>query len=240
MLKNKVRLRRRAGRVDLEVAGASFSSWHPRLLMTGLAWDAITAACLLRPAGPPATVLMLGLGGGTVARQLRAVSPETRVTAVELDAGVVAMAREHMGLDGLGVEAVIADAYDFVLRDRRRYDVLIDDLYVTGREDVWRPRPPDGDLLALYRRRLSPGGLVVVNMIIGPGHRRVQSTVRREMGQAFSEVRSVRSAEGMNEVLVGGDCVLPGGTLRHFGGRIQEEKDRRFWEGIRVERLRRR
>lgn len=229
-----MRLRRRDGRVDLEVAGASFSSWHPRVLMTGLAWDAITAACLLRPGGPPRRVLMLGLGGGTVARQLGAISPGTRVTAVELDEGVVAMAREHMGLDGLGVEVVIGDAYEFVARDGGRFDVLIDDLYVTGRDDVSRPRPPDGALLGQYRRLLEPGGLVVVNLVTGPGHRRVQSMVRRAMGEAFADVRSVRPPDGMNEVLAGGDRVLGDRALPGFVGRLREAEDRRLWEGIRV------
>ncbi|MCC6352457.1 MAG: methyltransferase domain-containing protein [Verrucomicrobiae bacterium] len=237
MLRNRVRLKRRGARVELDVAGASFSSWHPRLLMTGLAWDAITAGSLLRPGGPPATVLMLGLGGGTVARQLAATSPCTRVTAVELDEGVVAMAREHMGLDRLGVEAVIGDAYEFVERDRRRFDVVIDDLYVTGREDVWRPRPPDGGLLAQYRRRLAPGGLVLVNLVIGPGHRRIQGMVRQAMGAAFRDVRSVRPPLGLNEILVGGDGVLGRGTLREFGARLVEPEDRRLWDRIRVRRL---
>lgn len=236
-MRNAVTLRRWNDRVDLEVAGASFSSWHPRLRMTGLAWDAITAACLLRACGPPRTVLMLGLGGGTVARQLGVVSPGTRVTAVEMDEAVVAMAREHMALDSLGVEIVIADAYDFVGRDRRRYDVVIDDLYVTGREDVWRPRPPDGGLLAQYRRRLAPGGLVLVNLVTGRGHRRVQSMVRRAMGAAFGEVRSVLPPEGMNEVLAGGDRVLAGSALRDFGARLREAEDRGIWGRIRVRRL---
>lgn len=237
MMRNEVRLARREGRVDLEVAGASFSSWHPRLLMTGLAWDAITAGCLLRPGGPPGTVLMLGLGGGTVARQLAVVSPGTLVTAVDWDEGVVAMAREHMGLDELGVEAVIADAYDFLARDRRRFDIVIDDLYVTGKEDVWRPRPPDDLLLAEYRGHLAPGGLVLVNLIIGPGHRRVQSMVRRAVGGAFAESRSIRPAEGMNEVLAAGERVLPGRALRRYAARYPEAEDRRMWERIRVWRL---
>lgn len=236
-MRNDVRLRRREGRVDLEVAGASFSSWHPRVLMTGLAWDAITAACLLRAGGPPRTALMLGLGGGTVARQLGAVSPETRVTAVELDEAVVAMAREHMGLDGLGVDVVIGDAYEFVARDRGRFDVVIDDLYVTGSEDVWRPRPPDGALLGQYRRLLAPGGLVVVNLITGRGHRQVQSMVRKAMAEAFEDVRSVRPPQGLNEVLVGGDRVLAGRTLGDFAERLREGEDQRLWGRIRVHRI---
>ena len=63
-------IRRHTGREDLEVAGATMSTWHPDRWLTGWAWDAITAACLLRRDGPPRRVLLLGLGGGTVVRQL--------------------------------------------------------------------------------------------------------------------------------------------------------------------------
>jgi len=237
MLNNRVTVTRQDGRVELEVAGASFSSWHPRLLMTGLAWDAITAASLLRPAGPPKTVLMLGLGGGTVARQLKVISPDTRITAVELDADVLAMARQHMELDGLGVETIVGDAYEFVLRERRRFDVLIDDLYVTGRDDVWRPKPPDRDLLEHYGRRLTCGGLVVINVVTGPGHRRVQSLIRRAMASTFPDVRSVRPSEGFNEVLVGGAAVRSGRALIDYGSRLRESEDRHQWQHMRVRRL---
>ena len=57
------------------------------------------------------------------------------------------------------------------------------------------------------------------------------------MGQSFGDVRSVRPAEGMNEVLVGGNSVLAGGALRQFGGRLREAEDRRLWERMRVGRL---
>ena len=39
--------------------------WHRDRFLTGLAWDNLAAAALLRPAGPPASVLMLGVAAAT-------------------------------------------------------------------------------------------------------------------------------------------------------------------------------
>ncbi|MFZ9889747.1 MAG: hypothetical protein ACO3JL_19805, partial [Myxococcota bacterium] len=65
---NQLVARQVGERIDLDVEGATFATWHPRHLLTGYSWDALCAASLLRPAGPPRRVLLLGLGGGTVLR----------------------------------------------------------------------------------------------------------------------------------------------------------------------------
>ena len=73
-----------AGRIDFEVSGATHATWHPEKLLTGHAWDAITAGAVSHP-GPVEHILLLGLGGGTCLRQLRHLLPGAKLTAVEID-----------------------------------------------------------------------------------------------------------------------------------------------------------
>lgn len=237
---NTVTVQRVGERIDLEVEGATFATWDPQQLMTGFSWDALTCGALLRGAGPPKSVLVLGLGGGTVTRQLRAVLPDVRLVGVEIDAGVVDLARRHMHLDEQQVEAHIEDAYAFLERTTEKFDAILDDLFLTGPTDVVRTRVPDGSTLGLLRSRLAPGGVLVANLITDSGeHRSVRLASRRAFLGAFPSVRLVIPPRGLNEILVGGEDTRPRSVLDEYVGRFAEAHDQRRLREILVKPLRR-
>jgi 2-polyprenyl-3-methyl-5-hydroxy-6-metoxy-1,4-benzoquinol methylase len=229
-------------RINMDVEGATFATWHPRYLMTGYSWDALAAGCLLRQEGPPASVLLLGLAGGTVARQLRALVPEAAITGVDIDAGVLDLARRHMQLDELGIEVVVADADRFLAETDRRFDAIVEDLFLSGPGDVMRAHCPEGERLARIQARLAPGGVVVANLITDPDgpHFALRPRVRRAFAAAFATVRVVRPPMGLNEILVGGERSRTATALRGFAERLTEPYDQRLLRGVRVELLRRR
>ncbi|MBP7146280.1 MAG: fused MFS/spermidine synthase [Acidobacteria bacterium] len=238
---NRVRVVRIGRRVEMQVRAATFATWHPSRLLTGYAWDALSAGCLLRGGGPPRSVLMLGYGGGTIARQLRAFVPVIRIVGVEIDAQVVAAARRHMGADETGAEIVVGDAYAYLDRSRERFDAIVDDLYLTGASDVERPRIPAGGTLELLRGRLAPGGVLVANLITDEGgHRADRRAARAAFAGAFREVRTVTPPHGLNEILVGGARVSGRTALRPFTAALEEASDRRLFAALRVRALDRR
>lgn len=237
---NTVEVRRAGERVDLEVEGATFATWHPRHAFTGYSWDALAAAALLRAGGPPTSVLLLGLGGGTVTRQLRALLPDVRLVGVEIDAGVIALASTYMGLDQQKVEVHVEDAYGYLARTSERFDVVLDDLFLTGPNDVVRSRVPQGETLALLRRRVADGGLFVANLITDAGeHKTVRLASRRAFGDAFPVSRVVTPPRGLNEILVGGDDVLPRSTLAAWVPKLADPYDRARLAEIDVKLLKR-
>jgi len=224
--------------VDFRVAGATHAWWHRERILTGLAWDNLCAACLLRPAGPPRSVLMLGLAGGTSLRALRHLAPGVQFTAVDYDAGIVELARAHMRLDDLKVTVHHGDAYDFVRCHRGpAFDVVVDDVYQALDHDVARPGAWSGETLGALRRLTAPGGLLVVNLVTGTGHRALQSEFRRVFRRTFPVVRSVTTPAGLNEALVGGEEILGRGALPQWRSRFAAEEDREYWDRIRVRRL---
>lgn len=233
----QVEVWRSVEQVEMRVAGALHAWWHARRFLTGLAWDNLAAACLLRPAGPPRSVLMLGLAGGTTLRVLRHLLPGCRFTAVEIDARIVAAARQHMALDATGTEVVIADAYAWLRGCRRKFDVVIDDVYLAGTDDVYRPGEWQSEHLAGLRRAIAKEGLLVANLVTGQGHRALQSRVRRLFLEAFPVVRSVTTPASLNESLAGGASVAGGRALREWEGRFGERRDRELWRRIRVRAL---
>jgi spermidine synthase len=219
---------------EFRVAGALHAWHHKQRFLTGLAWDLIAAAALLRETGPPQSMLMLGLAGGTAFRILRHLLPDCQLTAIDIDAEIVDLAREHMNLDELNIEIHTRDAYHWLATNRRQFDVVFDDIYLAGKTDVFRPRAWDPELLDHLRRAVAPGGLLAVNLVTGSGHRTMQSLTRKLLCGHFPRVRSLRTPAGMNEVLVAGDQVATGRVLEEYGPRFPEWRDRIYWDRITV------
>jgi spermidine synthase len=222
---------------EFRVAGAIHASFHQRRYLTGLAWDLIAAAALLRKDGPPRSVLMLGLAGGTAYRVLRHLLPDCELTAIDIDPEIVGLARKHMELDRLNIEVHTADAYPWLEENKRRFDVVFDDIYLAGKTDVFRPRAWSPELLVHLRRAMAPGGLLAVNLVTGTGHRTMQSLTRKILGGAFPVVRSLRTAEGMNEVLVAGDAVATRPRLVPYNEVFPDWRDRMYWDRVEVRRI---
>lgn len=222
---------------EFRVAGAVHASFHRKRFLTGLAWDMIAAAALMGKNDPPRSVLMLGLAGGTAFRVLRHLLPDCRLTAIDIDPEIVGLAREHMDLDALGIEVILGDAYPWLAGNSRRFDVVIDDIYLAGKADVFRPREWDAALMKHLKRAMAPGGVLAVNLVTGAGHRTMQSLTRRVLREAFPVLRAIKSAEAMNEVLVAGQSVATKRRLEAYGEMFPEWRDRIYWERLAVGRI---
>jgi spermidine synthase len=223
---------------EFRVAGAIHASFHRRRFLTGLAWDMIAASALLGKHEPPRSVLMLGLAGGTAFRILRHLLPDCQLTAIDIDPEIVDLAHRHMDLEALGIEVIISDAYPWLAKNRRRFDVVIDDIYLAGKTDVFRPQAWDGALLDKLHRAVAPGGVLAVNLVTGAGHRAMQSLTRRQLTENFPLVRAIKSTEAMNEVLVAGDSVKSGRHLQSYRNAFSHARDVDFWDRLNVRRIR--
>lgn len=95
---------------------------------------AMMAFLLFHPA--PRRVLMVGLGGGSMARFLHRAYPRCHVTAVELNPEVLAAARRYFDLppDGLRFAAVLEDGDAWVKAHPGSADVLLLDAFDDGRQ----------------------------------------------------------------------------------------------------------
>lgn len=205
----RVRIQHGAGgERRLEIDGTFASVWRREGPVTGSVWDALVAPLLLLPPARRRRVLILGLGGGSAARLARALAPRARIVGVEPDRAVVAAARRHFGLDALGVEVIADGALPALARERRRFDLVIEDCFV-GRAGAERkppglPRPG----LALAARRLAPGGILVVNTIDET------AAVARVLAALLPHRLELRVADYDNRVLAAARRPLPARALR--------------------------
>lgn len=71
-------------------------------------------------------ILILGLGGGTVAKLLRKKYPKARIVGVEIDPIMIELGEKYLNLGNYGVDIKIQDAKKFKFR---KYDLVITDTY---------------------------------------------------------------------------------------------------------------
>ena len=112
----------------------------------------------------PREVLMVGLGGGSMARFVHARMPETRVVVAEIDPGVVTVARRyfHFPEEDERLEIVVGDGARIVPKRPASCDALVVDGFVDGRV------PADLCTQAFYRSAfaaLRPQGVMVANFM---------------------------------------------------------------------------
>jgi spermidine synthase len=151
-----------AGRTVLRVGGV-IQSVHVDEGYEADVWDAML------PRHHPEHVLILGLGGGTMAQLLTARFGPVPITGVEHDPAVVWLARHAFGLDRMPhVRIVLDDAFAFVERATdatERYDTICVDLYTAG-------KMAHGVLDPTFMRHLahilSPGGSIMFNLWRSP------------------------------------------------------------------------
>mmetsp|Transcript_94072 Transcript_94072/g.275286 ORF Transcript_94072/g.275286 Transcript_94072/m.275286 type:complete len:274 (-) Transcript_94072:155-976(-) len=184
------------------------SLYVPGRIATHNVWDALAAPILALPPERRKRVLLLGLGGGSAARILRALAPEALIVGVEIDPEVVAAACTHFGLGDLGLEIVTDDALHVLQTERRRFDLVIDDVFLgcgnAVRKPDWIPEP--GHTLAL--RRLREGGLFVCNTITEA--KKIAPTLR----ERFQGLLRIDVEGYWNSIFVAGPAELSAKALR--------------------------
>ena len=146
----------------------------------------------------PRDVLMLGLGGGSLAKFCYRHLPGTRLDTVEISADVIAL-RDYFCVPSTSPRFAIhrGDAAEYIALTSQSYDIVIADAF------DWGGISPSIRTSAFYRRirsRLSAGGMLVANLA-GETAERVDHL--RMMAREFSNNVLVVPVEGEgNEIAI--------------------------------------
>lgn len=205
---SRVDVQRRRGSLSLRIDGTFASSYRPDTPLTDSVWDALVAPLAWLPPGRRRSVLILGLGGGSAARLVRAIAPRSRIVGVESNGEVLEAARRWFDLESLRVEVVHGCARQYLRRCRARFDMVIEDVFVGSgrapRKPDWLPEPG----MASAARRLHRGGLLVSNSIDET------PDVARTMRSLFRSTVRIQIADYDNVVVVGGPAPLSARGVR--------------------------
>ena len=140
------------------------SAFTPGQLWTERYFDAFVAPALVAPAGEDGMrrVLILGLGGGTMARQIHAVAPDVLVCGVEIDRKLVELGRAWFELPEStqvlsGMDARVALRFSEVPSGAILVDAYAQQIYVP-------PHLCTEEFFQELRARLLPHGVAALNV----------------------------------------------------------------------------
>ena len=76
-------------------------------------------------------ILVLGVAGGSVIKTLtEEIDYNNKITGVEIDAEIIKLSNKYFGLDKIqNLEIIIDDAFEFVLKTKEKYDLIIIDIF---------------------------------------------------------------------------------------------------------------
>jgi spermidine synthase len=144
---------------------AIHSIYDSRSLLTGGPWDYFMLGSYFRPAQSteprPRSVAILGLAGGTAARQISAAfGTGVDITGVEIDPAILDVAHRYFHLHESNLHEVVQDARYWLATQGGHYDVIDMDAY---RQPYIPFHLTTREFFQLAKDHLTPGGTVVVN-----------------------------------------------------------------------------
>lgn len=107
------------------------------------------------------SVLVLGLGGGLVASQIKRLYPEIDVNAVEIDSKMIEVAKSYFELPQT-VNVINDDARLYLSRAGKKYDYIFLDTYVNSYVPF---HLVTREFVALLAKALKPNGFIVANLL---------------------------------------------------------------------------
>jgi len=174
---------------------------------TGQYWDVLAAVPALGPAVAAPRVLFLGVAGGTTVERRLMAYPAVRAEGVEIDPGIIDVARRHFGLS---VPVAAADARRFLARGTERFDAIVIDLYATGQIPA---HVATREFYAEVKARLAPGGVVALNVYGGGAPGLVVAPIAATLAAVFPSVLEADAGWG-NVILLAWDGAMDLATAR--------------------------
>ena len=149
--------------------------------LTGMYYDTALAAPAL--ADKADSALILGMGTGTYARQLRQYYPDMKVTGVEIDQKITDLAVRYFDEPG-DVPVSTYDGRAWLAASREKYDVIMVDAY----QDITIPFQMSSDeFFSMVREHLNPGGVMVVNMnMVSDGAGSINEALQTTIANTFN------------------------------------------------------
>lgn len=144
-------------------------------------------------------ILILGVAGGSVIKTIvDEIGYNGAITGVEIDPKVIDIANTYFGLDKIkNLEIVICDAFEFVLKSKNKYDLIVIDIF----KDTVMPNFLFEDFFINHvNAMLNVNGFILFNtMTLTNEHKERNLAYRAHFNDAFS-VRMYPKVEDHNEL----------------------------------------
>jgi len=127
--------------------------------------------------------LILGLGGGGIAKIARKNWPEVKITGVDIDPVIVELGKKYLKLGKQNVEIKIQDVNKF--KTSKKYDLVCVDTY---QGDQFPKEFATVEFAKKVKKLLSKNGVAVFNRLYGPEDRRIAHEHEKKLEKVFASV----------------------------------------------------
>ncbi len=156
----EVRVYESFGERRLVAAGYTQSRTLNKQGMTGSYWDGFVRN--IPDLGKDDRVLILGLGGGTIAKLLTKKFGPIAIDGVEIDPLIVELGQKYLDFNEKNVNIINDDALKFLDETRYKYNMVAVDLFAHGDVAVGAE---SAEFFQKVKQVLVEGGVVVINKI---------------------------------------------------------------------------
>ncbi|WP_026961037.1 spermidine synthase [Alicyclobacillus herbarius] len=163
-------------------------------------------------------VVVLGSAGGTIphllAKYVRPERPDLRVTGVEIDGDVIPLDFRYFGVRPGDARFVNQDARVFVQQaPAHAYDIAIVDAYTN---QIYIPYElTTVEFFRELKRRLTPGGLVAMNVNATSTHSRLLLSMEKTLRVVFPYVYRIKARGMYNYIVLASDEPVSTAGLRN-------------------------
>ena len=179
------------------------SVYDPDELTTMGTWDMMAIAPFFNnPPFSPAEVkrvCVIGLAGGTVARQATAIYGPVSIDGVEIDPAIVEVGRRYFDMNLPNLHVATTDGRFYLENVDHRYDLIVIDAY---RLPYIPFQLATTEFFALVRSRLTPRGVVAVNVGRTESDYRMVESIATTMREHFYTVHAINLSDTFNTVIV--------------------------------------
>lgn len=148
------------------------------------------------------SILVLGVAGGSVIKTLvDEINYQGKITGVEIDSEIIAVANTYFKLNEVkNLEIIIDDAFEFVLKTKNKYDLIIVDVF----QDTTMPSFLfETFFVNRICSLLESRGFILFNtMILDENQNRRNKKYVSEFYESQFKIRTIPRVEQHNELIV--------------------------------------
>ena len=179
------------------------SIYDPVNILTGGPWDYFLDAPYFNK--PPFTqqqvrnVCVIGLGAGTIPRDLTAAYGPIPIDGVELDGEIVNLARQYFHMNEPNLHIIVQDGRDYLQTTQKKYDEIGIDAY----QQPYVPfQLTTHEFFRLVRSRLTSTGVAVINAGRTSNDFRLVEALAQTMHTVFPSVYIIDTARFANSLII--------------------------------------
>jgi spermidine synthase len=178
---------------------AVHSIYDPTTLYTHGYWDDALLAPFFGSGAPPKRVALIGLAGGTVARQFTAIDGPVKIDGVELDPKLVEVGRRFFDMTEPNLHVIVADGRYWMATNAGSYDVIFVDAY---RQPYIPFYLTTREFFESAKAHLEPGGVLAINVGRTSNDRRLVDALSGTLTSVFPHVFTLDSNDRFTNTVV--------------------------------------